>query len=130
MTGKVPKKKIINLLTNETKIILDEKDANTCYNLSLQTCQDIARNSKRLIDHISFIEFMELIGRVADVFLNELEEPLSQKINYVLDEWLRLVDEFRQPIVEYLKEKLEDSDSEKDYIAKNRIHRIRMTTMK
>jgi len=38
MTGKVPKKKIINLLTNETKIILDEKDANTCYNLSLQTC--------------------------------------------------------------------------------------------
>ena len=40
------------------------------------------------IDHMSLLEFMELIGRVADTHFNDLNKPLYEKINYVLDEWL------------------------------------------
>ena len=41
-----------------------------------------------LVEHMSWIEFMELIGRVADLWMSEIDTPLPEKINYVLDEWL------------------------------------------
>lgn len=41
------------------------------------------------------LEFMELIGRVANCHFSELEIPLPEKINKVLDEWFILVGELR-----------------------------------
>jgi len=41
---------------------------------------------------MTLVEFMELIGRVADAHYRELDKPLHEKINYILDEWLALVE--------------------------------------
>ena len=40
---------------------------------------------------MGLLEFMELIGRVADIYMHELSKPMYEKINYVLDEWLSLI---------------------------------------
>ena len=55
--------------------------------MSLQTTHDIVKNSYLKCCHIDFIEFLEMIGRVADVAFQS-DEPLYLKINRVLDEWL------------------------------------------
>jgi hypothetical protein len=49
-----------------------------------------------MIDHMSFVEFLELVGRVADCFLFELNSSLAQKVSYVLDVWLPLVESERE----------------------------------
>lgn len=45
------------------------------------------------------MEFMEMIGRVADCYSLEIDVPLHLKINKVLDEWLALVSVQRKEAV-------------------------------
>ncbi len=55
------------------------------------TCPDLVKNGFLCVGHITFIEFLELVGRVADSYFSDLDVPLEVKINYVLDAWLQLV---------------------------------------
>lgn len=69
-----------------------------------------------MIDHLSFVEFLELIGRVADCHLYEMDEPLEVKIGYVLDEWLSLVDMEREES-KYFEDGMGGDDSEDNHTA-------------
>lgn len=55
------------------------------------TCSNLVKNGHMSVAHITFVEFLEMIGRVADCYLSEMDEPLEVKINFVLDQWLMLV---------------------------------------
>jgi len=41
------------------------------------------------------VEFQELIARVADRYFSEEELFLQTKIEYLLDEWLRIIGQYR-----------------------------------
>jgi hypothetical protein len=84
-------KSALQLMMHDTKIKLSEKDARACYGLSQQTCPDIVSQGNLRINHLDLLEFTELIGRVADRYFSEEELFLHTKIEYVLDEWLRVV---------------------------------------
>ncbi len=48
------------------------------------------------VNHIQFVEFLELVARVADTYLQDVDFPLHTKINFVLDEWLPIVGHERE----------------------------------
>lgn len=86
----------MQLMTQLTKIKLTEKDARACYGLSQQTCTDIVTQGNLRLNHLDLLEFTELIARVADRYFSEEELFLHTKIEYVLDEWLRVVGQLRR----------------------------------
>lgn len=102
----------IKLMTKTTNVLLSENDAKFCYAMSLQTCPDIIKHGSQRYLYIEFIEFLEMIGRVADKFIVDNEIPLHVKINRVLDEWLNLINVQREPSVYFLDG---DSDSDDNY---------------
>ena len=57
---------------------------------------------------------MEMIGRVADLWMNESEKELHDKIKYVLDSWLPLVSERRKEAKYFEAGGLDKSDDESD----------------
>ncbi len=85
------KQQALDLMCHASNFRLNEKDASVCYVLSLQTCAQLIKNSHSCIDHISFIEFLEMIARFSDVYMaDSADMPLFKKVDYVLDEWLSL----------------------------------------
>lgn len=88
-------------MTKDTGFRLNEKDAKICYAFSLQTCINLVKHSTNQVDHISLLEFFELIGRAADSHFVESDKPLAEKIEYLLDEWLFLINEVRLPAEQY-----------------------------
>ena len=97
-------------LMSMTRVQLSEKDAQTCYALSLMTCQNIVKSGYLQVDHISLLEFYEMIGRCADVFQHEADKPLHEKINFVLDEWLAIVGYERREPQYYEVREFENND--------------------
>ena len=84
----------INLFTNETNLKLNQIDAEACYAMSLTTCADLHKHSWLKQFHMDFVEFLEMIGRVADLHFSNSDyetQPLVNKISIVLDELLKLV---------------------------------------
>lgn len=74
---------------------LGDAQARFCYSMSLQTTPDIVKNGFLKLCHIEFMEFLEMIARVADIYYVD-NDPLFEKINKVLDRWLPLVDKERR----------------------------------
>lgn len=74
---------------------LNEEQARFCYGMSLQTQADIVKNSFMKCWHIEVIEFLEMIGRCANMLYQD-QIPLHKKINRLLDEWLPLCDQERK----------------------------------
>jgi hypothetical protein len=93
---KPSKEECMHLMTKQTSIHLREKDAMICYAMSQQTVPDLVRNSYLRLQHIDLLEFNEMIARVADVHFCDLDIPLHQKIEKVLDEWLGIIGELRK----------------------------------
>jgi hypothetical protein len=83
-------------MTKDTRIKLSDTDAYFCYAYCKQSLADIVKHSQVRTAHLDLIEFYELIGRVADTFYCDEEIELHEKIDRVLDEWLKLVCEVRQ----------------------------------
>lgn len=83
-------------MTKDTRIKLTDTDAYMCYAMSQQALPDLVKHSMLKISHLDFLEFLELIGRVADCHLGEEDSELYEKINRVLDEWLGIVGESRR----------------------------------
>jgi len=79
----------INLMTNETQYKLMPNEATLCYGLSLQTCSSINKNLERRMKCISLLEFKELIGRFAEMVIQD-DRILVDKIDTVLDNLLPL----------------------------------------
>lgn len=71
--GRLPMKAALDLMTTQTKIKLSSKDALACYGLSQQTCADIVMQGNLRLGHLDQLEFIELIGRVADRYFSEEE---------------------------------------------------------
>ena len=88
---KMSRAEAMQLMTEDSPLKLRCEDAAFCYAYSLMTLPNIVKNSFLMVDHLTLVEFMELIGRVADIRMYEMDQPLHQKINYVLDAWLPLV---------------------------------------
>jgi hypothetical protein len=55
----------MKLMTQDSSVKLAEKDAIICYGSCQMTCVDIVKNSKDELFTLDFLEFLELIGRVA-----------------------------------------------------------------
>lgn len=70
---------------------LGDDQAKFCYSMSLQTTADIVKNGFLKLCHIEFIEFLEMVARVADTVYIQNNLQLFEKINKVLDEWLPFV---------------------------------------
>ena len=83
------------------------------------TCANLVKNGFLSVGHITFVEFLELVGRVADCYLSEMDEPLEVKINFVLDEWLQLVDRQREEAQYFEEGVFDQSDEEADTKAQN-----------
>ena len=65
--NRIPYEKVIQLLTTDLSIKLDKFDAMYCYAMSLSTCVDLFRSAERKIFHMSYEEFLEMIGRTSDI---------------------------------------------------------------
>lgn len=68
---------------------LSLKDATYCYGMAKMTCANENEDSAKKYQRLLFVEFLEMIGRVADHKFqgSELEAlPLDRKIEFVLDE--------------------------------------------
>ena len=117
----------IQFLTKDTSIKLQERDAVACYALCQMTCPDLVKNSFLSVGHITFIEFLELVGRVADIYFQDLDAPLEVKINFVLDAWLQLVDKQREDSQYFEEGVFDQSDEEADTMAQKKLLRLRLS---
>ncbi len=106
---------VLKLMTQDSTIKLAEKDAIICYGSCQMTCIDIVKSSKDELFTLEFLEFLELIGRVANQYFlgSESEQkPLCDKIAYILDEWLAVIGFKREDAQPYEEGGLEDSEEE------------------
>ena len=113
-------KKAMQLMMVDTCVRLTDKEAQYCFGMSQWTCIDVVKHSAVLNKYncLEFLEFMELIGRVAHIsFMNSEQADLDlyEKMIFVLDEWLELVGEKReeaQPFEEGCYESSDQSEHE------------------
>ena len=109
--SKLAKEGAIRLMCEEnTDAKISFKDANCCFAWSLQTCQALVRDSESKCQHMSFLEFNEMVGRVADIWLSESDKDLHEKIIILLDQWLPLVGETRREAQYFESPELLESD--------------------
>jgi len=69
---------------------------------------------------MEFLEFMELIARVAHYYflgVDSDQKPLSEKIAYVLDEFLAVVNMQREEAQPYEEVRLQSEDGDPDAVA-------------
>lgn len=104
----------IDLLEKKAEIGLATKDVIFCFGMSKMTIPNENDNSERY-NILYFVEFLELIGRIADFKFNgsELESlPLHSKIEHLLDDIFVPFNVKRRLVrVEYE----EETDSDSDY---------------
>ena len=104
-----------DMFTLETCLIVDY-NFKVCYGYSKMTCLDESNNYTQHM-RMQFVEFLELIGRVAvcywDVHREVLAEvPLAKKIEFVLDKILPLVKQRRNEVSFAVES---DSVTDEDY---------------
>ena len=105
----------MSLILRETKLGLIEKDAIYCYGMCKMTCVKESDDSSVQYKRLQFVEFLELIGRIAQLkykssALHSLD--LVNKIELILDEVLALVEVQRKPVnIQHD----EESESDDDY---------------
>ena len=88
----------LDLLMKLTPLNMIEKDAIYCYGMCKMTITDEQDDSTAKYKKLQWVEFLEMIGRVADLKFKgtELEIiPLAEKINFVMDDLLTFVDQTR-----------------------------------
>ena len=77
------------------------KDIRYCYGMSKMTIEKEIDGGNKYYNRIKFVEFLEMIGRVADLRFrdSEMEEfNLATKIEYLLDDLLPCFDLTRIPV--------------------------------
>ena len=83
---------VIRLLTVDTELFAQEKDAIYCYGMSKMTCVVESVGSDKSYGLMKFSEFLELMGRAAQLkYAPASDQPeaaamsFPQKLEYVLD---------------------------------------------
>ena len=105
----------LSLFTKRTDIGLNEKDATYCYGMSKMTVPNENDDAKRY-NSLYFVEFLEMIGRVADLKFqgSELQDiPLHNKIEYIIDDLFVLIPGAKRTLVSFEPE--EETESDSDY---------------
>ena len=105
----------IDLFYHKTKLLKQEKYVVYCFGMSKMTLVNEVKEGKKYMN-LTFIEFVELIGRVAHFRYKDDPDyanvDLASKIEFVLDEVLGILNIKRlDPIVIVLDE----SESDEDY---------------
>jgi hypothetical protein len=91
-------KDALDLLMKLTPLNMIEKNAIYCYGMCKMTIIDEQDDSIAKYNKLQWVEFLEMIGRVADLKFKgtELEIiPLAEKINFVMDDLLTFVNQTR-----------------------------------
>lgn len=113
--NKIPFEKAVKLLTTDCSIRLDKFDAIYCYGMSLSTCTDLNKLMQNKILHMSYEEFLEMLGRASDLHFqgSEFESiELWEKIMLILDELCQLVEDWQPIIPEWTTVAYEPGDGE------------------
>ena len=92
------------------------RDVTYCLGMAKETLvEQNGEGAEQKQRHVKFVEFLEVIGRAADLRFqgSELEsEPLNTKIEFLLDDLFRPFGLTRCPV---WVEALEETDSDSDY---------------
>ena len=104
----------IKIFTTYSKLGLDDSSARFCFGMSKMTPENELFYYQNL--DMEFVEFLEMICRVADIKFKgtELESiNLHTKVGYVIDEILIIIEIYRRNEVD--PGKAEMSESDEDY---------------
>jgi len=98
-----------------TPLNMTEKDAIFCYGMCKMTVVNEAEESNVKYKRLQFVELLEMIGRIADLKFRgtEMEHSLTlaQKIEFVLDDVLSMV-EIKRKDVKIVHDEHSESDDE------------------
>lgn len=102
----------VKLFSHETNLLPDHQ-VKKCYAFSKMTIADDASSQSHT--HLQFVEFLELIGRVAvaywEINKEHLEEvPLAKKIEFIIDSLLALLNMKRNEVVSNFESESETDD--------------------
>lgn len=89
----------INLMTKMSPLKLNDREAIYCFGMSKMTVVNEAEESSTKYKRLVFVEFLEMIGRIADIKFrgSEMDSlPLPKKLEFILDDLLTLVGEKRK----------------------------------
>ena len=104
----------LDLMIKFTPLALTEKDAFFCYGMCKMTVINEAEDSTLRYRRLQFVELLEMIGRIADVKYKgtemETTMTLAQRIEFVLDDVLSLVDVKRKDVNIVIDEQSESDD--------------------
>jgi hypothetical protein len=122
-TKKPPIEAMMEMMSQEMKIHMSPKDATYCYGMSLMTSPDIFKNCHVNQEHISFVEFLEMIVRMADLHFYENEDDsTADKLKFILDDMLDLVGKQRSDFNPFMSD-AESSEDEAGAIGKTQLFR-------
>jgi hypothetical protein len=83
------------LFREDTQILALEKDVMYCFGMSKMTCIVETKDAEKFYSQMQFVEFLEMIGRVAKFkYQGDPEfskEPLAAKIEIILDQILMTI---------------------------------------
>jgi hypothetical protein len=109
------RKECIEIFTVEADVDIGEREATIAFALSKMTVPD--ENGEMFkYDDIQFVEFLEMVGRAADLKFKDSEQeelPLHKKIEFVIDDLLVLVPGAKRVEVSFDPE--EETVSDTDY---------------
>ena len=104
----------LDMMIRVSPLRLTEKDAFLCYGMCKMTTVNEAEESKIKYKRLQFVEFLELIGRIADVKFKGTETDkslsLAEKIEFVLEDILTIVDVRRKDVKITVDEQSESDD--------------------
>ena len=81
-------KQIHHLVLRDVNLGLSEREVTYCFGISRMTVKNEMEHGLAAYNHISYVEFLEFIGRMAHIKYEELDEPLYVKIERILDDLL------------------------------------------
>jgi len=91
-------KNTIDLVSRDSDIELNEKEARFCFGMSKMTVKDEVKNHDEY-DKLKFAEFLEFLGRVSYVkYINEHTLPLNIKLERILDSIFKVYGLKRRPV--------------------------------
>lgn len=102
------------LVMRDSGVNLIEKESIFCYGMCKMTVPQESEETTAKYKRLAFVEFLEFIGRVAEMKYrnSDLEDlSLAQKIEFILDDMLAMVDVKRRD-VNIVIDELSESDDE------------------
>ena len=76
---------IIGCLTRDSQVNMLEKDAFYCFGMSKMTVVDEVHGGLEKYNQMKLVEFFEYLGRAAHLKFSALDDPLSTKLEMLLD---------------------------------------------